>query len=1063
MRTTKRHRSPPALARALFACAALLGACSSDDAPGMRPGAATVPDDASVVDAREVSVVDATLRCASDRDCDDPDQPRCHRASGRCVRCLPSDDTCAPADHCDPASFECVQGCRADEGCPASVENWEGVDGGVPRSGRCEVNRHQCVDCLRNEHCPVGMLCAGGTCVLGCNANRACPAGTTCCDGGCVDIQRNTSNCGGCGRACNPPNGAPACILGRCGVATCAAPWGDCNADSTDGCETDTRGDVRNCGACGNTCPVRAGALSLCAFGRCEYRCAPGYADCDGSASNGCEVQLGSDPAHCGACGNTCALAGATAACNSGRCTVLSCGSGRANCNNLGDDGCEADLIADGRNCGQCGNVCPLRPNANAACAGARCAFTCLQGWGDCDGDPANGCETSLNSDPQRCGACLNRCQVPNASAACTMGRCAISTCATGFGDCDGNAANGCETDLTASSASCGACGNVCPAGFVCSLGSCRSSCASTTTYCNGGCVDLATSAQNCGACGNACPIPGNATPRCTSGACGFVCATGMSDCDRNPVNGCETDLRSASRHCGTCGNTCPARANATPVCAGGSCGYTCANGYADCNADPLDGCETELGRDPQHCGACGRACNLPRAASTTCLAGACAVTTCMAGSADCDGDANNGCEADLAVDGRHCGACNRACGDGMACQNRLCTAFPSTGVNGAFAPTANTVLAPGTYHFTTIQVPPGVTITTSGQGVLDLRATGDVWIRGTLDVTGGRGGEGTMCNGAGGVGGASASPVATLSSDSRMDNLGGVGGLGGLGAAGLPGMGLSSCIGQPGNLGGGGGGGVSSATTPACGGGGGGGQGGGGGGGGGVCCNPTLAGRPVFGGGGGGGFSGGLGAQPGGGGQGGRSGNILYDGESGAAAGCADGTISLGAGGGGGGSVGAAALTDLGMLTTFAPGSGGGGGGGGHGQGGGGAGGALRLSSTTAIVIEGRILANGGRGGDGACCGGGGGGGSGGAVMLYAPSVLTGSSALISAVGGRGGNADGIRAGAGGNGGLGRVRITVNRTTCSLSGTFNPPLSNGCTPTPGGVPGRVFVGPFSN
>jgi hypothetical protein len=34
--------------------------------------------------------------------------------------------------------------------------------------------------------------------------------------------------------------------------------------------------------------------------------CAAGYADCDGNRGNGCEVELASDPAHCGVCGRAC-------------------------------------------------------------------------------------------------------------------------------------------------------------------------------------------------------------------------------------------------------------------------------------------------------------------------------------------------------------------------------------------------------------------------------------------------------------------------------------------------------------------------------------------------------------------------------------------------------------------------------------------------------------------------------------------------------------------------------------------------------------------------------------
>ncbi|MBX7193488.1 MAG: putative metal-binding motif-containing protein [Sandaracinaceae bacterium] len=49
------------------------------------------------------------------------------------------------------------------------------------------------------------------------------------------------------------------------------------------------------------------------------------------------------------------------------------------------------------------------------------------------------------------------------------------------------------------------------------------------------------------------------------------------------------------------------------------------------------------------------------------CVAGSCELT-CAAGTADCDGDASNGCETSLATDPRHCGDCATDCGIGGTC-----------------------------------------------------------------------------------------------------------------------------------------------------------------------------------------------------------------------------------------------------------------------------------------------------------------------------------------------------------------------------------------------------------
>ena len=51
-----------------------------------------------------------------------------------------------------------------------------------------------------------------------------------------------------------------------------------------------------------------------------------------------------------------------------------------------------------------------------------------------------------LLDDPLHCGACDIACPVPaNAAAICTMSNCGLGACADGFANCDGDAANGCE------------------------------------------------------------------------------------------------------------------------------------------------------------------------------------------------------------------------------------------------------------------------------------------------------------------------------------------------------------------------------------------------------------------------------------------------------------------------------------------------------------------------------------------------------------------------------------------------------------------------------------------
>lgn len=376
-----------------------------------------------------------------------------------------------------------------------------------------------------------------------------------------------------------------------------------------------------------------------------------------------------------------------------------------------------------------------------------------------------------------------------------------------------------------------------------------------------------------------------------------------------------------------------------------------------------------------------------------------------------------------------HCLCRGELSGDGLTCTLSL----DSTGLHGAFAPTANVVLPPGTYHFTTVTIPAGVTVSTGGTGVLDIRATGDVVILGRVDLSGQTGPQTNL----------GYLPTSTGSSVSgEQTGLGEAGGDGN--AYTLSGQTYDPATGQwvrrtvqpkGGNFGGGGG-----AVGRLSGGGAGGGGFAGGAGGGHDIQGPSAGIR----GGRGGGVDGGLEL-----GRGGRGGGAPYDGGDG---GGSDRRA------GGGGSIGVDAASDLAVIETFRPGSGGGGGsvnclncaGTNYAVAGGGGGGALRIASATRIVIDGELRANGGLGGGNRAGIQGSGGGSGGVVFLSAPElVVTGS---IEAKGGEGVNS-------GGAGGLGRIRISVDPLRCTLSGTLTPAPADGCTPSAaGGVRGTAFI-----
>lgn len=119
-----------------------------------------------------------------------------------------------------------------------------------------------------------------------------------------------------------------------------------------------------HCGACANVCSAGANSVAVCAAGRCAQVCADGFANCDGDASNGCEVDTRTSVDHCGACGRACAAPmGATAMCAAGVCS--SCPMGTTACGSR----C-VDLQTDSAHCGTCGNGCGTLACTSGVCAG---------------------------------------------------------------------------------------------------------------------------------------------------------------------------------------------------------------------------------------------------------------------------------------------------------------------------------------------------------------------------------------------------------------------------------------------------------------------------------------------------------------------------------------------------------------------------------------------------------------------------------------------------------------------------------------------------------------------
>jgi hypothetical protein len=318
-------------------------------------------------------------------------------------------------------------------------------------------------------------------------------------------------------------------------------------------------------------------------------------------------------------------------------CPVTTCPAGRTTCPSSKFP-CDADLLHDNQNCGGCGVRCVGLGASQWSCVAGQCVLSCdsVSGAMNCDGDATNGCEVQSYDDINNCGDC----------------------------------------------------GVKCPAGETCEKGRCTDGClaANRPDVCNGACTNLKLDDYNCGTCGNVCDPTGPNLPAypgtyygCAGGVCGQrKCSTpNTADCNGDVADGCEATIHT-NEHCGGCFDACPARKACGSV-SGGSV-FACL-----CEDDretfcPYSGTCVSLDDDPYNCGGCGRLCPgvslLRQHFMVTCTLGVCG-GKCADGHADCDGLPDNGCEVDTSVDNRNCGACGNACLPDQPCSEGKCLVAP--------------------------------------------------------------------------------------------------------------------------------------------------------------------------------------------------------------------------------------------------------------------------------------------------------------------------------------------------------------------------------------------------
>jgi hypothetical protein len=230
--------------------------------------------------------------------------------------------------------------------------------------------------------CASGKVCSAGSCQVSCSLSQVN------CGGTCVDPQTSRTHCGASGACGVGASGSAgtACASGKvCNAGTCQLSCPVAQIDCGGMCinpltDRGYCGASGACGAGGGSAGAVCGAGTVCTGGTCQPSCMSPYIDCGGICAD-----PRNDPQHCNGCSPCPAVPNATVDfCAASTCGIATCAAGFADCNGTVSDGCEVDKLDDDQNCGTCGHVCDVatpicRAGLCVACFGAGPDIRCLR------------------------------------------------------------------------------------------------------------------------------------------------------------------------------------------------------------------------------------------------------------------------------------------------------------------------------------------------------------------------------------------------------------------------------------------------------------------------------------------------------------------------------------------------------------------------------------------------------------------------------------------------------------------------------------------------------------